>query len=89
MLMSELLENEFAKNNVVCEIKVYNVDEEDEEYEHGLRYDIHVFFNEKYTRTGGMYGFVVATNKKINKLLFNWFGLSIGDYYVSTSSKDC
>jgi hypothetical protein len=27
MLMSELLENEFAGTNVVCEIKVFNVDD--------------------------------------------------------------
>jgi len=90
-MILELLENEFAESNVVCEIKVYDVDEEEKDYEveRGLKYDIFVYLNEKFTRAGGIYGFTVATDKKINKILSGWLGLSENEYYVSILVKDC
>jgi choline kinase len=88
--ISQLLDSEIvASSNVVCKIKVHLVDEEEEDYEKGLRFDIHVFLNEQYTRTGGWYGFVVATNKKIIKLLRDWFGLNENQYSISITAKDC
>ena len=90
--ISQLLDTELvAGSKVICEIKVYNVDEEEDDYEKGLRFDIHVYLNEIYanTRTGGWYGFNVSTNKQIIRLLRNWFGLNEDQYYISTFSKDC
>jgi hypothetical protein len=83
MLMSELLENEFAKNNVVCEIKVFNVDD-------GVfNYKIHVFYNERYEKHGAFYQFVETTKKKIHKVLSNWFNLSEDEYYISSFMNEC
>jgi choline kinase len=88
--ISQLLDSEIvASSNVVCEIKVHLVDEEEEDYENGLRFDIYVFLNEEYVKTGGMYGFIVATKKKINRVLHTWFGLNENQYVISTSSKNC
>jgi hypothetical protein len=87
--ISQLLDSEFESSNVICEIKVHLVDEEEEDYEKGLRFDIYVFLNGQYTRTGGWYGFVVATKKKIIRILRDWFGLNEDQYYISTLEKEC
>jgi hypothetical protein len=89
--MSEILNNEFEKTNIVCGITVQEVDVEKFDYEvdKGLKYDIFVSFNEKYTRTAGLHGFKVATDMKIRKILRDWFGLDNYEYYISSIVKDC
>jgi hypothetical protein len=89
--MSEILNNEFEKTNIVCGVTVHEVDEEEFDYEvnKGLKYDIFVFLNEKFTRTAGVYGFTVSTTKKINCILSDWFGLTEDEYYISILVKDC
>jgi hypothetical protein len=89
--ISELLNDKFKDSSVICEIKVFSPDEEEYDYEveKGLKYDITVFINEKFTRTGGIYGFKIATEKKIKKILHNWLGIEDNEYYIWTLVKDC
>jgi hypothetical protein len=89
--MSEILNYEFEKTNIVCGVTVQEVDEEEFDYEvdKGLKYDIFVTFNEKFTRAAGIHGFKVATERKIRKLLRDWFGLDNYEYYISSIVKDC
>lgn len=62
----ELLKYNFKDSNVICEINVTDVEENDYDYNDGLRYDIYVFINSSFTRNVGIYGFEVATQRKIN-----------------------
>jgi hypothetical protein len=87
--ISDILNYEFEKTKIVCGVTVEEVGEDDEDYNDGLRYDIFVSFNEKYTRTAGIYGFRVATERKIREMLRNWFGLGKDEYYISIIVKDC
>jgi hypothetical protein len=87
--MLELLNYSFKDSNVICEIKVNDVEEDDDDYNDGLRYDIYVFINSSFTRAVGIYGFKVATQRKIDSLMEDWFGLNENEYYVSISTKDC
>jgi hypothetical protein len=87
--MLELLNYSFKDSNVVCEIKVTDVEEDDDDYNDGLRYDIYVFINSSFTRAVGIYGYKVATQRKIDSLMGDWFGLNENEYYVSISTKDC
>jgi hypothetical protein len=87
--MLELLNYSFKDSNVVCEIKVTDVEEDDDDYNDGLRYDIYVFINSSFTRAVGIYGYKVATERKIDSLMEDWFGLNKNEYYVSISTKDC
>jgi len=87
--MSEILNNEFEKTNIICGITIQEVDKDDDEYNEGLKYDIFVSFNDKFTRAAGLYGFKVATERKIRKLLRDWFGLENYEYYISSFVKDC
>jgi hypothetical protein len=89
--ITKLLNHEFKDSNVVCEIVVNDVDEEEYDYEvaNGLKYDIIVYINEKFTRTGGIYGFRIATEKKINELLLNWLNMKVNEYSIWTLVKDC
>ena len=87
--MLELLNYSFKDSNVICEIKVTDVEEDDDDYNDGLRYDIYVFINSSFTRTVGVYGFKVATQRKIDTLMKDWMGLNETEYYVSISTKDC
>jgi len=87
--MSEILNNEFEKTNIVCGITIQEVDKDDDEYNEGLKYDIFVSFNDKFTKAAGLYGFKVATERKIRKLLRDWFGLENYEYYISSFVKDC
>jgi hypothetical protein len=87
--MLELLNYSFKDSNVVCEIKVTDVEEDDDDYNDGLRYDIYVFINSSFTRAVGIYGYKVATQRKIDSLMEDWFGLNETEYYVSISTKDC
>jgi hypothetical protein len=89
--MSEILNDEFEKTNIVCGVTVQEVDEEEFDMDRhpDLKYDIFVSFNDKFTRAAGLYGFKVATERKIRKLLRDWFGLENYEYYISTLVKDC
>ena len=87
--MSEILNNEFEKTNIICGITIQEVDKDDDEYNEGLKYDIFVSFNDKFTRAAGLYGFKVATERKIRKLLRDWFGLENYEYHISSIVKDC
>jgi len=87
--MLELLNYSFKDSNIVCEIKVTDVEEDDDDYNDGLRYDIYVFINSSFTRAVGIYGYKVATQRKIDSLMEDWFGLNKNEYYVSISAKDC
>jgi hypothetical protein len=87
--MLELLNYSFKDSNIVCEIKVTDVEEDDDDYNDGLRYDIYVFINSSFTRAVGIYGYKVATQRKIDTLMEDWFGLNSTEYYVSISAKDC
>lgn len=88
--ISEILNNEFEKTNIICGVTVQEVGEEDFDMEHpDLKYDIFVAFNEKYTRTAGLYGFKVATERKIRQKLRDYLGLENYEYFISTIVKDC
>jgi hypothetical protein len=91
--ISKLLDTEFGNSEAVCEIKVYTVDEEEEDYQNGLRFDIYVYFNENYYRnleTGtGIYRLILDTKKNISNMFHDWFGLNQNQYVISTSSKNC
>jgi hypothetical protein len=97
--MSELLNYKFKNSKVVCNIIVHDVDMEDNDYEYekGLRYDIYVYLNNSFVGTGnnsfvgtgGIYGFRISTEKQIKRLLSNWFGLNDNEYYISIFTKDC
>jgi len=87
--MSEILNNEFEKTNIICSITIQEVDKDDDDYNEGLKYDIFVSFNDKFTRAAGLYGFKVATERKIRKILRDWFGLENYEYYISSIVKDC
>lgn len=85
----ELLKYNFKDSNVICEINVTDVEENDYDYNDGLRYDIYVFINSSFTRNVGIYGFEVATQRKINTLMKDWMGLNETEYDISISAKDC
>jgi hypothetical protein len=87
----ELLKYNFKDSNVICEIKVKVVsnEEDDDDYSNGFRYDIYVFINSSFTRGVGVYGFKVATERKIDTLMKDWMGLNETEYYVSFLTKDC
>jgi hypothetical protein len=89
--ISELLNYKFKNSKVVCNIIVHDVDMEDNDYEYekGLRYDIYVYLNNSFVGTGGIYGFRISTEKQIKRLLSNWFGLNDNEYYISIYTKDC
>lgn len=89
--ISELLNYEFRESNVICKIEVHLPDEEEKDYEieKGLKYDIVVYLNESFTRIGGIYGFRVGTEKKIKKLLSNWFNLDENEYSIWILVRDC
>ena len=85
----KILNMEFKNSNIICEIVVKDIDEEEEDYDNGMRYDIWVYLNEKFVRNVGIYGFRIATTKKINKALLDWLGLDKSKYYISIVAKDC
>jgi hypothetical protein len=88
--ISDILNNEFEKTNIICGVTVQEVDEEDFDMEHpDLKYDIFVSFNDKYTRAAGLYGFKVATERKIRQKLRDYLGLENYEYFISTLVKDC
>jgi len=89
--ISELLNDKFKDSSVICGITVKEFDDEefDEEIANGLKYDIIVYINEKFTRTGGIHGFRIVTEKKIKKILHNWLGIEDNEYYIWTLVKDC
>jgi hypothetical protein len=87
--ISDILNYEFEKTKIVCGVTVEEFGEDDEGYNDGLRYYIFVSFNEKYTRTAGIFGFRIATERKIREMLRNWFGLEKDEYFISTLVKDC
>lgn len=89
--ISELLNHEFRESNIICKIEVRPPDEEENDYEieKGLKYDIIVYLNESFTRTGGIYGFRVGTEKKIKKLLSNWFDLDENEYSIWILVREC
>ncbi len=87
----ELLNYEVRESNVICKIEVLHPDEEENDYEieKGLKYDIIVYLNESFTRTGGIYGFKIATEKKLKRLLLDWFGLGGNEYSIWTLVREC
>jgi hypothetical protein len=89
--MLELLKNYTKDSKVICDIKIYEVDEEEYDYEieKGLKYDIHMILDERYVKTGGIYGFTTASKKKVEKILSTWFGLKPEEYYVTVYAKEC
>jgi len=90
--ISELLNDKFKESNVICDIVVREIDEEEYDYEieRGLKYDIFVYLNEAFVRAGGgVFGFRVATTKKIKRMLSDWLNLNENEYYISTLVKDC
>jgi hypothetical protein len=92
--ISEFLNEKFTNSLFVCEINVYDVDEEEYDYEveKGLKYDIYISLSHNLTKIynqPGVDGLKKGIKMKISQTLSDWFGLDINEYYIGFLSKEC
>lgn len=90
--LSEILNERFAESsNIVCAIKVFNVDPEENDYI-GLKFDIRINVNIDLFKTynpSGVWGLSEGISKKISGFLNDWMGLEPNEYNLSISAQKC
>jgi len=88
-VISNILNKEFKDSNIVCNIIVHDVDMEEDDYKKGLKYDIYAYLKKSFMSKEGNIGYLITTEKKIERLLSSWFDMKDNEYYITTLVKDC
>jgi hypothetical protein len=93
-MLNQILPEKFVKNSgMICDIKIYEVDEDEKDYEveRGLKYDIYVHLTRSIIKFPdlGQQGIKAGIRKKLDTFLQDWMGLDSEEYYIGFLLKDC